>query len=101
MASEIRIANREGGILEITLNAPAAGNALSAEMALDVTAALHNLDPETRAVLFTGDGADFCAGRRATMPPPGARKTALELKALELKALIADPVLDFYEVLRA
>ena len=35
------------------------------------------------------------------MPPPGARKTALELKALELKALIADPVLDFYEVLRA
>ncbi len=95
MASEVRIAKRHGHILEIALNAPDAGNALSAEMALDVTAALQNLDPETRAVLFTGDGADFCAGRRASMPPAGARKTALELKAL-----IADPVLDFYEVLR-
>ena len=95
MASEVKVTNRDGNILEISLNAPAAGNALSAEMALDVTKALADLDPETRAVLFTGEGADFCAGRRATMPPPGSRKTALELKAL-----IADPVLDFYEVLR-
>lgn len=95
MASEVRVARRDGHILEIALNAPAAGNALSAEMANDVTAALANLDPQTRAVLFTGDGADFCAGRRATMPPAGTRATALELKAL-----IADPVLDFYEVLR-
>jgi len=95
MTTEVRVAQHKGGILEIALNAPAFGNALSAEMAIDVAAALAELDPDTRAILFTGDGADFCAGRRATMPPPGARKTALELKAL-----IADPVLDFYEVLR-
>ena len=95
MTTEVRVAQHKGGILEIALNAPAFGNALSAEMAIDVAAALAELDPDTRVILFTGDGADFCAGRRATMPPPGARKTALELKAL-----IADPVLDFYEVLR-
>jgi enoyl-CoA hydratase/carnithine racemase len=95
MTSEIKVSKRDNGILEISLNAPGAGNALSAEMAIDVTKALANLDPETRVVLFTGEGADFCAGRRASMPPPGTRKTALELKAI-----VADPVLDFYEVLR-
>ena len=96
MGSEIRVAKREGGILEIALNAPAAGNARSAQMALDATTALHTLDSETCAVLFTGDGADFCVGRRATMPTPGARKTALEPMAL-----IAVPMLDFYGFMRA
>lgn len=95
MAGEVKVTKRDNGILEISLNAPESGNALSAEMAQDVARALADLDPNTRAVLFTGEGADFCAGRRASMPPPGSRKTALELKAI-----VADPVLDFYEVLR-
>lgn len=95
MASEVKVTKRDNGVLEIALNAPASGNALSAEMAIDVSKALANLDPETRVVLFTGEGDDFCAGRRASMPPPGTRKSALELKAI-----VADPVLDFYEVLR-
>ena len=54
MASEIKVTKRDGNILAIALNAPAAGNALSAEMAIDVTKALADIDPETRAVLFTG-----------------------------------------------
>ena len=92
MTTVIRVAQHHGGIRKIALKSPALGNTLSAEMATDVAAALAGPDPETRAVLFARDGADFWAGRRATKPPPGARKTAIGLKAR-----IADPVLDFYE----
>lgn len=95
MASEVRVSVRKDHILEIALASPQTGNMLSAEMAIDVAKALMQIDAETRAVHFTGDGADFCAGRKASMPPAGARLTAIDCRQL-----IADPVLDFYEILR-
>jgi len=95
MASEVRVAKRKDHILEIALASPQTGNMLSAEMAIDVAKALAQIDAETRAVHFTGDGADFCAGRKASMPPAGTRMTAIDCRQL-----IADPVLDFYEILR-
>ena len=95
MASEVRVAKRKDHILEIALASLQTGNMLSAEMAIDVAKALAQIDAETRAVHFTGDGADFCAGRKASMPPAGTRMTAIDCRQL-----IADPVLDFYEILR-
>ncbi|MBM3609875.1 MAG: enoyl-CoA hydratase/isomerase family protein [Alphaproteobacteria bacterium] len=95
MASEVRVSKRSDHILEIALASPQTGNMLSAEMAVDVAAALTQIDAQTRAVHFTGDGPDFCAGRKASMPPAGTRMTAIDCRQL-----IADPVLDFYEILR-
>ncbi len=92
--SEVLI-SANGNSLEITLNRPDRGNALTPEMAQAITAALRSLAPEIRVVLLRANGADFCTGRAAAMPAPGTRATALDLRQA-----ISDPVLDFYEVLR-
>ncbi|WP_117193226.1 enoyl-CoA hydratase/isomerase family protein [Rhizobium terrae] len=92
--SEVLISTR-GNVLEIVLNRPDKGNALTPEMADTITAALRSLPPETRVVLMKANGPDFCTGRAAAMPAPGIRATALDLRGA-----ISDPVLDFYEVLR-
>ncbi|SMF16908.1 Enoyl-CoA hydratase/carnithine racemase [Xaviernesmea oryzae] len=92
--SEVLISTK-GNVLEITLNRPDKGNALTSEMAESITAALKSLSPETRVVLMKANGPDFCTGRSAAMPAPGSRATALDLRNA-----ISDPVLDFYEVLR-
>ncbi|WP_309084682.1 enoyl-CoA hydratase/isomerase family protein [Chelativorans sp.] len=94
MTEDVLIASR-GAALEITLNRPDNGNALTAAMAEAITAALKGLAAETRVVLLKANGADFCTGRSAAMPVPGSRATALDLRAA-----ISEPVLDFYEVLR-
>ncbi len=94
MSDEVKIGRRDH-VLEIELNRPEHGNALTPAMAEAITAALRALDPETRVVVVKGAGDDFCTGRSAAMPPPGTRATALDLRRL-----ISDPVLDFYQVLR-
>lgn len=95
MSSDVIITRRDDHVLDIELSRPDHGNALTPAMAEAITAALRSLDPETRAVLVRGAGADFCTGRSAAMPPAGTRATALDLRRL-----ISDPVLDFYQVLR-
>ncbi|MFB9948739.1 enoyl-CoA hydratase/isomerase family protein [Rhizobium puerariae] len=92
--SEVLISTREN-VLEITLNRPDKGNALTPDMAQAITAALKSMPPETRVVLMKANGPDFCTGRAAAMPAPGSRATAFDLRNA-----ISDPVLDFYEVLR-
>lgn len=95
MTNEVIISRRDDHVLEIELNRPEQGNALTPAMAEAITAALRALDPETRVVLVKAAGADFCTGRSAAMPAAGTRATALDLRRL-----ISDPVLDFYQVLR-
>ncbi|MGK6316316.1 enoyl-CoA hydratase/isomerase family protein [Neorhizobium sp. DT-125] len=92
--SEVLISTK-GNVLEIVLNRPDKGNALTSEMAEAITAALKSPLPETRVVLMKANGPDFCIGRSAAMPAPGTRATALDLRNA-----ISDPVLDFYEALR-
>lgn len=94
MTEDVLIASR-GTVLEIVLNRPDKGNALTAEMAGAITATLKALPGETRVVLLRANGADFCTGRSAAMPAARSRATALDLRAL-----ISDPVLDFYTALR-
>ncbi|MCJ9672940.1 enoyl-CoA hydratase/isomerase family protein, partial [Neorhizobium sp. SHOUNA12B] len=67
--------NTRGNVLEITLNRPDKGNALTPEMAQAITAALKSLSPETRVVLMNAKGGDFCTGRSAAMPAAGSRAT--------------------------
>ncbi len=94
MSDDVRIGQRDM-VLEIELNRPDHGNALTPGMAEAIGAALRGLDPDTRVVLVKAAGDDFCTGRSPAMPPPGSRATALDLRRL-----VSDPVLDFYEALR-
>lgn len=83
------------GCLEITLNRPEVGNALSAPMTDALQAVFSAPNPEARFILLRGVGGDFCAGRDSPMPPKNAR-----VSAADIRARVAEPVLDFYETLR-
>jgi 2-(1,2-epoxy-1,2-dihydrophenyl)acetyl-CoA isomerase len=58
------LASRADGVLTITLNRPAARNAMSGAMtgALQEQLANAELDSETRCIVLTGAGKGFCAG---------------------------------------
>ena len=95
MTDEVKIAQQDEGVLEIVLNRPEQGNALTPAMAKVIMTALRELDSETRAVLLRAAGPDFCTGRSGTMPGAGSRATALDLRGM-----VSDPVLNFYAALR-
>lgn len=95
MDDEVRIAKRDEHVLEILLNRPENGNALTPVMADKISHAFNEIGSEIRVVLIRAAGDDFCTGRSAAMPKPGTRATALDLRRT-----ISDPVLDFYEKLR-
>lgn len=71
------LASRDGRFLEITLNRPDDGNAMSDAAAAELTDLLLGASSECDAVVLRGAGSDFCLGR-ATMgrrrddPPPEA-----------------------------
>lgn len=95
MTDDVRIGSRGQHVLEIVLARTDTGNALSPAMSDAVVDAIDAMSPDTRAIFIRAEGADFCTGRTPVMPKPGTRATALDLRRL-----IADPVLDFYERLR-
>lgn len=94
MSADVQI-NARDDILDIVLSSPARGNALSPEMAETIAGAIDTMPATTRAILLRAEGADFCTGRTPVLPPKGSKATALDLRLL-----IADPVLDFYQRLR-
>ena len=64
MTEEPILTNRTGHILTITLNRPAAMNAITSEMLADLNTALKDADDDktVRAVILTGAGRAFCSG---------------------------------------
>jgi enoyl-CoA hydratase len=60
----VLLAETDGGVRTLTLNRPAARNALSAELIDRLVEALHAAedDPDVRAVVLTGADPAFCAG---------------------------------------
>ena len=94
MTDEVIIERRQF-ILEITLNRPDHGNALTPAMTDAIAVALTNVDAEVRVVHLRAEGDDFCTGRSAIMPKPGTRLTAHEIRGI-----VSDPVLDFYQAVR-
>jgi len=78
-SNEPILVRRDGAVLVLTLNNPAARNALTPEVYAALPAALQQAqhDPEIGAIVLTGAGAAFCAGgdlnrlaqRRAMKPP--------------------------------
>ena len=84
-------ADREGGVLTLTLNRPDKRNALSSALVEALHGALDSadLDAEVRVVLLTGAGKDFCAGAdleellaSADAPPEANEASALRLGSL-------------------
>src|SRR5258708_35302390 len=60
----VRLVETAGGVRILTLNRPAARNALSSELIDRLVGALHAAedDPKVRAVVLTGADPAFCAG---------------------------------------
>lgn len=92
---QIRTSLATDGGLEIVIDRPDAGNALTADMTTELVAVLTQLPAEAKFIILRGQGADFCAGRASPMPPAGT-----VLTAGQMRARVADPVLDFYAVVR-
>ncbi|TWC61521.1 enoyl-CoA hydratase [Pseudomonas sp. SJZ103] len=64
MTTDVLIQSRSKGVLALTLNRPAARNALNLELARALTLALTAFenDPELRVATLTGSNPAFCAG---------------------------------------
>lgn len=70
------LVERRGHTLIVTMNRPAARNALSTEMMRIMVQAWDRVDndPDIRCCILTGAGGYFCAGmdlKAATQKPPG------------------------------
>jgi enoyl-CoA hydratase len=96
MTTSSLLIDRDGDVLRLTLNTPANGNLVDAEMGAGIVAALRDLDPQVRAVLLRGEGADFCAGRVSPTPPPGGKVPSAE----QLRQKVALPALALYHAIK-
>jgi methylglutaconyl-CoA hydratase len=74
----------KSGLATVTMNRPERGNILDPPAAALLTRTLRELaaDGALKAVILKGAGADFCAGREAPPPPPGTRRSALEVREI-------------------
>lgn len=91
----IRTSTAADGGFDIVIDRPDAGNALTAAMTTALAAALAGLPDTVKFVVLRGEGGDFCAGRVSPMPLAGTVMTASQIRAR-----VADPVLDFYAAVR-
>jgi 2-(1,2-epoxy-1,2-dihydrophenyl)acetyl-CoA isomerase len=100
MDEQIVLTRLEDGILVVTLNRPAAMNALSVELSFALTRVFTRAaQPDVRAVVVTGAGRGFCAGadlrdtRTGDVAREGLRATyhpmVLALTALEKPVVAA------------
>jgi enoyl-CoA hydratase/carnithine racemase len=76
------ILERNDGIAVVTLNRPAANNSLSVDLMQELEALADELqsDLETRAVVFTGTGKNFCLGADVMDPKQAGLSTGPVLK---------------------
>ena len=64
------LSNRDGAILEITLNRPEQGNGATDEMAVELTRLIGEAGDKTQCIVLRGAGSDFCIGRAMMGQPP-------------------------------
>lgn len=76
----------DAGVLELRLNRPQRLNALTLELARELLAAVQAgvADPAVRAILLTGEGRAFCAGKDRDDPPTPAFVDTLQALAAAL-----------------
>src|SRR3989442_12860804 len=73
MGYQTLIVESRDGVATVTLNRPAARNALDLVMRRELVAALDEIeaDPSARVVILTGAGGHFCAGGDVKSMQPG------------------------------
>lgn len=88
------------GVRTITLNRPAALNAMNSELVEGLVGAFEtaNADPETRVIIFTGAGRAFCAGadlkeRREGRSPEEARAGTERVQQVTREMVLGDRVI--------
>ena len=83
----VLLVSLEAGVLRLTLNRPDKRNALSAELIEELHRAFEraDLDAETRVVLVTGAGKDFCAGADLDELLASADRSVAENEAAALR----------------
>jgi 2-(1,2-epoxy-1,2-dihydrophenyl)acetyl-CoA isomerase len=76
----------DAGVLELRLNRPERLNALTLALARELLAAVQAgvADPSVRAILLTGEGRAFCAGKDRDDPPSPAFVDTLQALAAAL-----------------
>lgn len=94
--SETVLSNLSNGVRTITLNRPAALNAMNTELVSALVDAFEaaNADPDTRVIIFTGAGKAFCAGadlkeRRASVSPEQSRANTERIQQVT-RAMVLD-----------
>ena len=92
---QIRTSLSSDGGFEILIDRPETGNVLTPAMTTALETALSDLPESSKFVVLRGEGSDFCAGRVSPMPPAGTVMTTSQIRAR-----VADPVLEFYTVVR-
>ena len=88
------LSKQDGPVLNVTLNRPERGNAVSDEMVAQLTSILVGADKTSNLVVLRGAGNDFCVGRAAMGATPKKEPDALERRTF------SDVVFDCYGALR-
>lgn len=81
----------DSGVRTIALNRPERLNAMNQQLMVDIARAFDeaNTDPETRAIIFTGQGRAFCAGddRKAHRQPANEEQAREAVDAVQRATL--------------
>jgi len=93
MATGLNV-RRRGDVLDLILSDPEHGNLVTEEMGAAMAAALADVGPDVKLVRVTGEGPDFCRGRKS---PPIDRASAT---ALDFRSVIAAGPLRLYGAFR-
>lgn len=88
------LSKQDGPVLNVTLNRPERGNAVSDEMVAQLTSILVGADKTSNIVVLRGAGNEFCIGRAAMGATPKKEPDALERRTF------SDVVFDCYGALR-
>ncbi len=88
------LTRQDGAILNITLNQPERGNAVSDEMVVELTRIIETVDGTSSVVVLRGAGKDFCVGRAAMGQRPPAEPDAYERRSF------SDVVFNCYGAMR-
>jgi len=93
-SDQIKI-RHDGGLLDIVLNRPEKGNALSADMGEAIIETLAGIDDSIKLVRLFGEGDDFCAGRDSPIPSLGPKPSAETIRKV-----VAAPPLALYDAIK-
>ncbi len=88
------LTRQDGAILNVTLNQPERGNAVSDQMVAELTGIIAGADKTASILVLRGAGADFCVGRAIMGSTPKQDPDALERRTF------SDVVFDCYGALR-